>query len=301
HFSATGRMKYREFATAVPADGAMARAVAVLENMATLLSKGRAFTDNASVSLTPLPGGKLLALSGAAGAAAGCVFGVVTHTAPTLFTFHFCNAFERPSTSSSASGDTEICVDFSVYDDPAIINDLSLERLQAFPGADISPSWLRRLTIPLTDGSGSPVGPTDLAGPAPLLRDEAAYGNFIEFPAFNPRYRSRPYRYAYGTAAVRPTNMGNALARHDLAQGSSTLWHEPGAMPAEPTFVPRPGGEAEDDGVLLCVVARGGGDSMLLVLDGGSMAEVARVQLPFPVPYRFHGAFLPEEGAPGWQ
>ncbi|GFR47610.1 hypothetical protein Agub_g9346 [Astrephomene gubernaculifera] len=459
-FRRTGRLKYREFATPVPAEGPVGRAMAVAGNLVTLMSGGRAFTDNASVSLTPLPGGRLLALSEArsatflvdpvslatlqhvsysdvrhagttspspssswsppaapAGAkdtvpgdlttahpkvapdgqtlvnfartlpyggyhvylqdpvtlarreiafirdrdplspcwvhdmalsrrhlvivepplfmslpslvlgrprpfvfmdwrpAAGTRVhvvaldgsGVVTHTAPPLFTFHFANAFERPATapppgSSNTGGGgsaSEICVDFSVYDDPEILNDLSLERLQDFPGKDISPSRLRRLLIPLTDAAGRPVGPSSLAAPVPLLRDEDAYGNFIEFPAFNPRFRGLPYRYVYGTAAVRPTNMGNALARHDLAGGSSKLWHEPGGMPAEPIFVPRPGGTAEEDGVVLSVVTRPDGCSMLLVLDGGSWREVARVALPVGVPYRFHGAWVAEEGGDG--
>ena len=45
--------------------------------------------------------------------------------------------------------------------------------------------------------------------------------------------RGKPYRYAFGTAATRPTNMGNSLARHDLAQRTSMVWHEPGATAGE--------------------------------------------------------------------
>jgi hypothetical protein len=43
--------------------------------------------------------------------------------------------------------------------------------------------------------------------------------------------RMRPYRYAYTLAAVRPTNQGNALAKHDLQSGTTQLWHKPGAAP----------------------------------------------------------------------
>ncbi|KAG2488934.1 hypothetical protein HYH03_012555 [Edaphochlamys debaryana] len=418
HYKRTGKMKYREFATPLPANGPLERAAAVVDNLMTLLSKGRAFTDNASVSITPLSSGEVLALSETRTSAyvldpatlavkrqvdypdavpgdlttahpktapdgrlinftrslpfggyhvflqdpvtlkrtqiafirdrdpaAPCWIhdmaatdrhlviveppiyinmqslvvgtpcphafmdwrpetgtrvhvvaldgsGVVTHTAPTHFTFHFANAFQRPSGSGSGS---EICVDYSVYDDATIINDLSLDAMITYPGKDISPSRLRRLTIPLTDASGRPVGPSALAAPAPLIRDEAAYGNFIEFPAVSPAVRGLPYRYAYGTAAVRPTNMGNALARHDLQEGTSKIWFEPGAMPSEPCFVPRPGATREDDGVVLAPIARGDGGSQLLVLDGGSWEELARVQLPFAVPYRFHGAWVPQE------
>ncbi|KAG2434985.1 hypothetical protein HYH02_011984 [Chlamydomonas schloesseri] len=219
--------------------------------------------------------------------------GVVTHTAPALFTFHFSNAFEQPS--ASAPGASEICVDFSVYDDPTVLNDLSLKQMMAMPGQDISPSRLRRLTIPLRDAGGKPVGPSRLAAPAPLLRDESAYGNFVEFPAFNPKFTGLPYRYCYSTAAVRPTNMGNALAVHDLQEGVSRLWHSPGGMPAEPCFVPRPGSSDEADGVVLAAVVGADGGSSVVVLEGGSLRELARVQLPVTVPYRFHGTFVQQQ------
>ncbi|EFJ39336.1 hypothetical protein VOLCADRAFT_108677 [Volvox carteri f. nagariensis] len=61
-FRKTGRMKYREFQTPVPADGPVGRVQVVLENIKALMSKGRAFTDNASINLIPLPGNRLLAL-----------------------------------------------------------------------------------------------------------------------------------------------------------------------------------------------------------------------------------------------
>ncbi|PNW86115.1 hypothetical protein CHLRE_02g073900v5 [Chlamydomonas reinhardtii] len=418
-FRSTGRMKYREFQTPVPAEGPLGRAAAVLDNTMALMSKGRAFTDNASVSITSLPGGKLLALSETRSAAylvdpdtlatlqqvepadglpgdlttahpkrtpdgrlvnfsrslpfggyhvyvqdpaslkrtqiafirdrdplAPCwvhdmavtrthlvvveapvfinmqslvlgeprpyVFmdwrpedgtrvhvialdgsGVVTHTAPALFTFHFSNAFERPSASSP--GATELCVDFSVYDDPAILNDLSLKEMMDMPGKDISPSRLRRLTMPLRDAAGKPAGPARLDAPAPLLRDESAYGNFVEFPAFNTKFAGLPYRYCYSTAAVRPTNMGNALAVHDLQEGTSRLWHSPGGMPAEPCFVPRPGSSDEADGVVLAAVVGADGGSSVVVLEGGSLQELARVKLPVTVPYRFHGTFVQQK------
>ncbi|PNW79769.1 hypothetical protein CHLRE_08g365851v5 [Chlamydomonas reinhardtii] len=268
HFKSTGRMRYREFATAPKAQGL---------------------------------GGALLGLYDTLSAAAGTRVhvvaldgsGVVTHTAPPFFTFHFSNAFERPTAAANGGSGSEICVDLSVYDDPQIINDLRVDNLTAFPGGEISPSRLARLTIPLTDASGAPAGPTTLAAPAPLLRDDAAYGNYIEFCAFNPEYKFKPYRYTYGTAAVRPTNMANALAQHDTEAGTSRVWHEPGSMLSEPSFVPRPGATEEADGVVLSLLTRGdGGGSQLLVLDGRTFTETARLQLPFAVPFRFHGAFV---------
>ncbi len=54
-------------------------------------------------------------------------------------------------------------------------------------------------------------------------------------------------------------------------------------------MIPRPGGSAEDDGVVLSVVTGADGNSFLLILDAGSFEEVARAQLDFAIPYQFHG------------
>ena len=53
---------------------------------------------------------------------------VKTYTAPPFFVFHFANAYE------AADGRT-LHVDLGMYDDPSILNQLSLANLGAFPGA----------------------------------------------------------------------------------------------------------------------------------------------------------------------
>lgn len=65
----------------------------------------------------------------------------MTHTAPTFFTFHLTNAFEEAGAAAgtaTAGGTTDmtnnIHVDLSVYDDPEILIDLSLDRLMEYPG-----------------------------------------------------------------------------------------------------------------------------------------------------------------------
>lgn len=49
----------------------------------------------------------------------------------------------------------------------------------------------------------------------------------------------------------------SCLVRLDVESGSHEVWQEEGMWPGEPIFVPRPGGTAEDDGVLLSVVLAG--------------------------------------------
>lgn len=64
--------------------------------------------------------------------------------------------------------------------------------------------------------------------PSPAGQQHDPLGGFCEFPAINPARRGAAYRYAYCLSAARPTNMGNALSKMDLQQGTAQTWHEPG-------------------------------------------------------------------------
>lgn len=50
---------------------------------------------------------------------------------------------------------------------------------------------------------------------------------------------------------------------------------------------------AEDEGVVLVVAIQADGTSCMLVLDGASLAELARARLPWRLTTGFHGAFIP--------
>jgi carotenoid cleavage dioxygenase-like enzyme len=57
-------------------------------------------------------------------------------------------------------------------------------------------------------------------------------------------------------------------------------------------FVSAPEADGEDEGVLLSIVFDGRkGNSFLLVLDAGSLDEVARAEVPHHIPFGFHGQF----------
>ncbi|KAJ9520353.1 hypothetical protein QJQ45_030310 [Haematococcus lacustris] len=238
--------------------------------------------------------------------------GVKTFHAPPFFVIHHANAWE------DSNGD--IHADFAVFSDPEvgaagssrggvvkILNDLKLDRLRGYPGKDTPRSTLQRMVLPL----GTAPHTVNLPMPTPLICEPDGYGSYCDFPAVAPAVSGREHRYVYCMGAVRPTNMGNALAKLDVQRGTSKMWHEPGGLAGEPHFLARPGSTAEDDGVVIsivmgpeagyvltwlspaCTLALHAGRSFLVVLDATSWQEVARAQLPFAVPYRFHGTFLP--------
>ncbi len=61
----------------------------------------------------------------------------------------------------------------------------------------------------------------------------------------------------------------------------------------EPLFVPSPKAATEDSGVILSAVMSAQGTSFMLVLDAATMRELGRATLPYTIPWRFHGAFIP--------
>ena len=221
---------------------------------------------------------------------------VKSYTTPAFFAFHWANAHE-------SSDGRYLHIDGAVYDDPEIVNHLTMTNVRNFKGPEAGPSLpkatLRRLTIDLQAPDGSPVGHAWES----LIDDEASYGNFVEFPCVNPSKKGGNARYVWGTGAVRPTNVNNALVKFDLVERKCVTWHEGGGIVGEPLFIPAPMNEAsngsngsvnqEDEGVVIAVVAQPNGKAALLVLDGQSHKEVARAELPYGITNGFHGAFIP--------
>jgi carotenoid cleavage dioxygenase-like enzyme len=186
-----------------------------------------------------------------------------------VFAFHHVNAFER---------DNEIVVDLCAYEDAEIVRAFYLDRLRT-PNPDAPTPWLERWRIDRT---------------TKRVRRERLADEAIELPRIDYRHHNgRPYRYAYGASAVTDSAFLDRLVKIDIEDGSAAGWQEDGTYPGEPVFVPRPDGEAEDDGVLLSIVLDSERHrSFLLVLDAATFAERARAEVPHHIPFGFHGQFF---------
>ena len=64
------------------------------------------------------------------------------------------------------------------------------------------------------------------------------------------------------------------------------------ATSGEPIFVPRPDGEAEDDGVLMACTHGPDGKASFVVLDASTMEELASCEADVTLGYGFHGTML---------
>ena len=188
---------------------------------------------------------------------------------PARFIFHTINAFEE---------DGKVVVDVCAFPDAGIIELLELENLRAGSESPLTGARPQRLTLPL---DGTPPSERELADVD------------IELPRINyRRNNTRPYRYVYGNGTGGAPFL-KRIVKIDVTDGSFTAWEEPDAWAGEPVFVPRPDGEAEDDGVLMSVVLdAGAGRSFLLILDAATLQESARAYAPHHIPFGFHGQFF---------
>ncbi|ERG88211.1 MAG: lignostilbene-alpha,beta-dioxygenase related enzyme [halophilic archaeon J07HX5] len=90
------------------------------------------------------------------------------------------------------------------------------------------------------------------------------------------------------------TEWATGVLKYDTETGDVAEFDRGGEYFGEPVFVPGPG-DREDAGVVLTVgLDVDDGRSRLLVLDGESFEERARVTLPHAAPFDFHGRYFPE-------
>ncbi|HEY9735249.1 MAG TPA: carotenoid oxygenase family protein, partial [Trichocoleus sp.] len=198
--------------------------------------------------------------------------GKVVHSckSASFFAFHHVNAFEQAG---------EVVVDLVAYPDPAVIQSLYLEPLLHHPEQVIAAGELRRYRIPLD----SPTAAYEVLSPEP-----------IELPRINyRRCNARDYQFAYGVGNSKPGNFIDQLVKVNVQDGSAQIWRSQDCYPGEPVFVAAPDAVTEDAGVVLSVVLQVPTEnSFLLVLDGQSFEELARVELPYALPFDFHGQYF---------
>jgi beta,beta-carotene 9',10'-dioxygenase len=228
-------------------------------NPTRMLVSGRPFIEN--YRWEPERGGRFLVVDRETGRLRG------KYETEPFFTFHHINAFER---------DGELVVDLSAYDDASVIEGLYLDRLRA-GYEQLSPPTARRYVLDLDgeDARGEPLADVD-----------------FELPRIAYRTRNgRPYRYTWGVGGT--GEFAGGIVKLDVERREHTTWTANDQYPGEPVFVPTPGAEAEDAGVLLSVVLDAArGTSFLLVLDAATLAERARAEVPHHIPFSFHGQFF---------
>jgi len=201
-----------------------------------------------------------------------------------VFGFHHVNAFER-------DGGTEIVFDLETVPDATTIDSLYLENLRSGEmGAIVG--RIERFTVTL-DGDG---GHGRYGADGATVSREMLYPDGSALPTVSPARWCRPHRYVYAMGIDTPvTEWAKRVLELDTETGAVRTFDDGGDYFGEPLFVPEPDGDAENAGVVLTVALDVEADrSRLLLLDGESFDERARVTLPHAAPFDFHGRYFPE-------
>ncbi|XP_051842926.1 carotenoid-cleaving dioxygenase, mitochondrial [Antechinus flavipes] len=228
-----------------------------------------------------------------------------------FITFHQINAFEDQDC---------VVVDLCCQDDGKILNIYQLQNLRK-TGEELDQvynsaprAFPRRFVLPLGSSTDSSVGQnlsplTYSSATAVKQKDGTIWCSHenlyhkdleeeggLEFPQINyAQCNSVKYRFFYGCGFRHL--VGDSLIKVDVVTKKLKVWRKDGFYPSEPVFVPVPGASEEDGGVILSVVItpNQNENNFLLVLDAKTFEELGRAEVPVPMPYGFHGTFVPRQ------
>lgn len=201
------------------------------------------------------------------------------------FTFHHINAYENVESDDL----TNLTVDICSFDTKHFnLHHLTYKNLNEghLQMSEKSKSLARRIEVPIKKSSkpGEEV--------YCKIRDINDYA--FEFPTINYEQNTKQYKYVYGTNSIYSVPFTVCKLNVETGEMIKTKYFEEGinVTPSEAIFVPRPGAESEDDGVLLVMVLSDKND-YLSVLDAKDLKEIGRADLPSEVKstFTFHGFF----------
>lgn len=212
----------------------------------------------------PAGGSRLHAISLADGS-------VQSWDTPALMCFHAIQAWQDGAA---------FVVELSTYDDATIFADLRLAPLRQGQAQRCVPRLVRYRLQPGRSEAQAEV-----------------FGAAFELPQVHPARWGRAragVAWGAGLDARDPSGFFDRTVRLDLRTGEQRLWRRAHAIQLEPLFVPRPGAQAEDDGVLLVpTLADDDAGTVIGVVDAASMECRARLHAPQVIPFGFHAAWAP--------
>lgn len=214
---------------------------------------------------------------------------IATFTANASYGFHIINSYETNQT---------IWIDFSIYENDKIVQDLTTENLRDATKLSLPSSRIIRFRLDLNEIDNLTTNAnTDVTNP--VL--QASFDHFtqdiaIELPTINQKFIGRSYKYAYGVALPftdpTPGKFYDRIKKIDVENKQYISWNEPHCYPSQPIFIQDPSKiDGEDDGVILSTVYDGSKDeSFVLILNAKDMTEITRIPLPVAVSPSFSHA-----------
>jgi len=185
---------------------------------------------------------------------------------PAMMAFHSVQAF--------ADGE-DFVLDLCEFENPQIFADLRLDARRAGRPAAVP----RLVRYVMSRGRSE--------------AEREVIGEGLELPQVHPEcLGGTRARVAFGAGIEAGSVFFDRTVRLELDRGERREWRRPDAVHLEPLYVPRPGGIAQDDGVLLVpTLADRDNASVIVVLDAHSLEPLASLTAPQIVPFGFHAAW----------
>ncbi|XP_076014027.1 beta,beta-carotene 15,15'-dioxygenase [Genypterus blacodes] len=215
-----------------------------------------------------------------------------------MVVYHHVNAFEDEG---------HVVFDVIAYDDCSLYDMFYLNKLkQGTSDEGYSNPKYRRFVLPVHSDKGSEVGENLVKlkyttaravkekDSKLMCQAEILYEGF-ELPRINYAVNGKKHKFVYGNC-VESSALATRIGKFDTETKEMVCWSEDNCWPSEAVFVPRPNGEAEDDGVVLISVINSnpGQSCFILVLDGTTFKEVARAYVSSELHKDMHGFFIPQ-------
>nr|XP_057916445.1 beta,beta-carotene 15,15'-dioxygenase [Doryrhamphus excisus] len=216
-----------------------------------------------------------------------------------MVVYHHVNAFEV---------DGHVVFDVIAYKDNSLYEMFYLSKLKDNQGhhdqSYSKPSY-KRFAIPVRPSQGAAIGENVVKvkcttasavkeKEGKLVCHAEVLCEGLELPRINYDLNGKSHRFVYGNC-VEQSVLAKEIGKFDIESKQLLTWSEDNCWPSEPVFVPRPDGEAEDDGVVLASVINTNPDqsNFILILDGRTFKEVARGYVNTDLQKDMHGFFIP--------
>jgi len=192
---------------------------------------------------------------------------------PTLsatFCFHHVNAYVDDENNG------EIVLDLIEFPNSEIVGAMSMGELDGEGFPEVPDGRLMRYRIDPASGT---------------VDRSQLYDGGMELPRVPRAATGRRHRYAYGQATDRKG--ANGLVKVDCETRTAQEWWKRSVYVEEPIPIQRPGGDNEDDGVVLATALDVDREqTALFVFDAETLTVEARAWLPHAEPFGFHGRFF---------
>lgn len=215
-------------------------------------------------------------------------------TSPSFFCFHTINAWEEKKSDGTVDISCEL-VEFKntdiikrFYYDNIVSNGPGVKTWAGTKGGAHTQPSLSRYKLADIPSGGVQATAKSAQAEKTLQIDSG------DLPQINPKFICKQHRYVWSVLDRGRSSFMDGLGKTDTQTKTLVSWEQARHTPGEPIFVPKPGAENEDEGVILSVVFNGDtGASYLLCLDAQTMKEMGRVEVGLPVGFGLHGRHVP--------